>query len=102
MPIAGIVASQITSNQVTQPLLLFSLSSTYWKAQITNKDATSANLYENANISPPTTNRGLTAYNGIATGDTIQKRMGGTFYAQAKISGRTDSNIVSLTMDPAL
>ena len=75
--------------------------STYWKAQITNEDVDyTVTIYETKNVNPPTTSRGSVAPLGIVTGDTITKTVGGTFYAQAKMSGKTDSDIASLTLDP--
>ena len=102
MPIAGITASQIVSNAVTNPLLTVSLSSNTYTAKIQNKYNGTATLYENANVTPPTTSRGSVAYNVTVNGDTINKLVGGTFYAQAKASGLADSDIVSYTIDGGL
>ena len=99
MPIAGIMNSQGLGG-IVSPTLTYSLSSNTYTAKITNKDPSSATLYENANVTPPTTSRGTVAYNTQVTGDTINKLAGGTFYARAKV-GSVYSAIVSITFDPA-
>ena len=98
--IPGVVASQITILKTVNPIITYTTSTSYWTAKITNKDPSMATIYENADVTPPTTSRGTAEYNATVTGDTIIKIEGGTWYAKAKVSGQTDSDIVSITMDP--
>ena len=98
-PYLGILSAD--DNKTTNPLLTVSLSSNTYTAKIQNKYNGTATLYENANVTPPTTSRGSVSYNTTVNGDTINKLAGGTFYAKAKASGLLDSNIVSYTLDPS-
>ena len=101
MPICGITSSQTSAPAVVNPIITYVTYSAYWAARIQNKNSTAVTIYENADITPPTTSRGTNvAYNSTVNGDNIQKIKGGTWYAFARVTGTGDSNIVSITMDP--
>lgn len=56
-----------------------------------------ATILMDANVNPPTTNRGSIAYNAYTSWVTVtQKGVGVTVYATAQVSGKTKSNVVSI------
>jgi len=75
---------------------IYAYKTTTWRWNVTNEDASTATIYADVGVNPPTTSRGDIASGGTTTTINTGSAFGGfTIYAQAQASGEVLSDVVS-------